>query len=56
MHQALLTREEKEELERMKEKFEGYKALSEKWGLQAILPRDVVRKVLEDLGVRLEKK
>lgn len=56
VHQALLTREEKEELERMKEKFEGYKALSEKWGLQAILPRDVVRKVLEDLGVRLEKK
>ena len=56
VHQALLTKEEIKELERMKEKFEGYKQLSEKWGLQAILPRDIVRKVLEDLGVRLEKK
>lgn len=55
-HQALLTREEMEELKRMKGRFEGYKVLSEKWGFQSILPRDVVRKVLEDLGVRLGKK
>ena len=56
VHQALLTTEEIEELTRMKERFEGYRELSEKWDIQAILPRDVVRKVLEDLGVRLEKK
>ena len=55
-HQALLTRNEIEELERIKGRFEGYKALSEKWGIQSILPRDIVRKVLEDLGVRLGKK
>jgi hypothetical protein len=55
-HQALLTRKEIEELERMKERFEGFRELSEKWGIQAILPRDVVSKVLEDLGVRLGKK
>lgn len=56
VHQALITRKEIEELEKMKERLEGYKVLSEKWGIQAILPRDVVRKVLEDLGVRLGKK
>jgi len=55
-HRALLTRNEIEELERMKERFEGYKVLGEKWGIQVILPRDVVRKVLEDLGVKLGKK
>jgi hypothetical protein len=55
-HKALLMRNEIEELERMKERFEGYKVLSEKWGIQVILPRDVVRKVLEDLGVKLGKK
>jgi len=55
-HQALLTREEMEGLERMKERFEGYKTLSSKWGIQAILPREVIRKALEDLGVRLGKK
>ena len=55
VHKALLTIEEIEELERVKEKFEGYKSLNEKWGLLGILPREVIRKVLEDLGVRLEK-
>ena len=55
-HRALLTRNEIEELERMRESFEGYKMLGEKWGIQVILPRDVVRKVLEDLGVKLGKK
>jgi len=56
VHRALLTTEEIEELTRMKGRFEGYRELSEMWGIQAILPRDVVRKVLEDLGVRLGKK
>lgn len=55
-HRALLTKEETEELEKVKERFEGYKALSEKWGIQSILPKDVVRKVLEDLGVKLGEK
>lgn len=55
-HKALLTRNEIEELERMKERFEGYKVLGEKWGIRTILPRDVVRKVLEDLGVKLGEK
>ncbi|MEM2889467.1 MAG: hypothetical protein QXR42_08385 [Candidatus Bathyarchaeia archaeon] len=55
-HRVLLTREETEELEKMKERFEGYKVLSEKWGLQSILPREIVRKVLEDLGVKLGEK
>jgi len=55
VHKAFLTEEEIEELERIKEKFEGYESLNEKWGLLGILPREVVRKVLEDLGVRLEK-
>jgi len=52
-HRALLTKEEIEELERMNRRFEGYRALSEKWGLHSILPRDVIRKVLRDLGVGL---
>lgn len=55
-HKALLTPKEVEELERAKERFEGYRALGEKWGIQVILPRDVVRKVLEDLGVKLGEK
>jgi len=55
-HRALLMKNEIEELERMKERFEGYRVLSEKWGIQVILPRDVVRKVLEDFGVKLGKK
>jgi len=55
-HQVLLTPKEIDELERAKERFEGYRELSERWGLQAILPRDVIRKVLDDLGVELEEK
>jgi len=55
VHQALLTKKEIEELERAKKRFEGYKELSDKWGIQAILPRENVRKVLEDLGVKLGK-
>jgi hypothetical protein len=55
-HQALSTKDEIEELEKIKERFEGYKTLSEKWGLKVVLPREAVRKVLEDLGVRLGKK
>lgn len=56
VHQALLTNREIEELRRAKERFEGYKELSEKWGIQVILPRAVIRKVLDDLGVKLGKK
>ena len=56
VHRSLLTNKEIEELERAKERFEGYKELSEKWGIQSILPRDVIRKVLDDLGVDLGKK
>lgn len=56
VHRALLTKKEIEELERAKKRFEGYKELSEKWGIQVILPRQSVRKVLEDLGVKLGKK
>ena len=55
VHQALLTEKEMDTLERAKERFEGYKELSEKWGIQVILPRDVIRKVLDDLGVDLGK-
>jgi len=39
VHRALLTKKEIEELERAKKRFEGYKELSEKWGIQVILPR-----------------
>jgi DNA-binding HxlR family transcriptional regulator len=55
VHRALLTKKEIEELERAKDRFEGYKELGEKWGIQVILPRQTVRKVLEDLGVKLGK-
>jgi len=54
-HQALLTERERDELQRAIERLEGYKELGEKWGIRAILPRDVIRKVLEDLGVGLRK-
>jgi len=54
-HRSLLTDEEIDELERAKKRFEGYGELSEKWGIQAILPRGVIRKVLDDLGVELGK-
>jgi hypothetical protein len=35
----------------MQEKFEGYSELENKWGIQSILPRNVIQKVLTDLGV-----
>ena len=56
VHQSLMTDKEMEELERVKKHFEGYKELGEKWGIQTILPRDVIRKTLDDLGVKLGKK
>lgn len=56
VHKALLTEKEIQELERAKERFEGYSELGDKWGIRVILPKDVVRKVLEDLGVKLEEK
>ena len=55
MHKSLLTKKEIEELERAKERFEGYKELSEKWGIKVILPRDAIRKVFDDLGVEIGK-
>jgi hypothetical protein len=54
-HRSLLTDKEIGELERAKARFEGYRELSEKWGIQSILPRGVIRKVLDDLGVELGK-
>jgi hypothetical protein len=54
-HQALLTKSEKEELEKISGRLESYKDLSEKWGLRVILPRETIRKVLEDFGVKLAK-
>lgn len=56
VHEALLSAKEREELYRILSIFEGYKKLSEKWGFQAILPRHTIRKVLEDLGVKVGKK
>jgi hypothetical protein len=55
-HQALLTSSEREELRKITERLEDYKLLSEKWGIKAILPREIIRKVLEDFGVKLAKK
>ena len=56
VHEALLSAKEREELYRTLSLFEGYHKLSENWGFQAILPRHTIRKVLEDLGVKLGKK
>jgi DNA-binding MarR family transcriptional regulator len=55
-HQALLTSSEREELRKITERLEDYKLLSEKWGIEVILPREIIRKVLEDFGVKLAKK
>jgi len=51
-HGVLLTEKERAEIGKLKLQFEGYKMLSEKWGMQIILPRLVIHKVLEDLGVK----
>lgn len=56
VHGVLLTEKEKAEIERLRTYFEGYKLLSEKWGVRIILPRDAIRKVLKDLGVSIGKK
>ncbi len=54
-HNVLLTEKEKFEIEKLETQFEGYKNLSEKWGMHIILPRLVIHKVLEDLGVKFGK-
>lgn len=54
-HNVLLTEKEKSEIEKLGMQFEGYKNLSEKWGMHIILPRLVIHKVLEDLGVKFGK-
>jgi len=55
-HEALLTRDEMKEFKKMKERFEGYRALSEKWGFEVVLPREIIQKILEDLGAKFGKK
>lgn len=54
-HNVLLTDKEKIEIEKLKLQFEGYEKLGEKWGMQIILPKIVIHKVLEDLGVKFGK-
>ena len=54
-HQVLLTEKEKAEVDKLKEHFLSYESLSEKWGMLIILPRLVIHKVLEDLGVKFGK-
>jgi hypothetical protein len=54
-HNVLLTEKEKSEIGKLEMQFEGYKKLSEKWGMHIILPRLVIHKVLEDLGVKFGK-
>lgn len=51
-HDVLSTEKERFEIEKLKLQFEGYKMLSDKWGMQIILPRLVIHKILEDLGVK----
>ncbi len=54
-HGILLTENERLEIGRLEKQLEGYKTLGEKWGMHIILPRMVIRKVLEDLGVKFGK-
>ena len=51
-HQVLLTEKEKEEADMLTRQFLSYEELSRKWGMNIILPRLVIHKVLEDLGVK----
>ena len=51
VHQSLISEKELINYRKIQEKFEGYSELNNKWGIQSILPRDVIRKVLTDLGV-----
>ncbi len=55
VHQSLLTKKEMMEIKRAVERFQGYSKLGEKWGVNVILPREVIRKVLEDLAIGLKK-
>ncbi len=48
-HNVLLTESERLEIGRLEKQLEGYKSLGEKWGMRIILPRQVIRKVLDDL-------
>lgn len=50
-HRSLVTDEEYSKHLKALERYEGYLELGEKWGLQSILPRNVIRKTLTDLGV-----
>lgn len=50
-HQSLISEKEIVNYKKILKRFEGYSELSNKWGLQSILPREVIRKVLTDLGV-----
>ena len=50
-HQSLISEKEIVNYKKIQKRFEGYSELSNKWGLQSILPREVIRKVLTDLGV-----
>ena len=50
-HQSLLSEKEIMDYQKIRKRFEGYSTLSNKWGLQSVLPREVIRKVLTDLGV-----
>jgi len=50
-HRTLITDEEYSKHRKALERYEGYLELGERWGLQPILPRDVIKKVLTDLGV-----
>jgi len=51
-HQSLLSDKEKEEFDLLMKRYSGYEELSRKWGMTIILPREVIHKVLEDLGVK----
>lgn len=48
-HGILLTENERLEIGRLEKQLEGYNILSKKWGMRIILPRQVIRKVLDDL-------
>lgn len=50
-HRSMITDEEYSKHKKALERYEGYLELGERWGLRSILPRDVIKKVLADLGV-----
>lgn len=55
VHDILLTERERLETENLEKQLEGYKILSEKWGMRIMLPRFVIQKILDDLGVKFGK-